>query len=72
MPPAAFTPQTLVADVLAHSPQVIPLFFQNRLACVGCPMESFCTLEDVCEQYGLDLDLFLQSLEQMEVPHERN
>lgn len=47
---------TLVADILTFSPQVAPLFIELRVDCIGCSMNRFCTLEELCLQYEMDLE----------------
>jgi hypothetical protein len=50
------SPQMLVADLLDTSPLVASLLFELRVDCLGCSMNKFCTLEEVCTQYELDLE----------------
>lgn len=50
------SPQILVADLLANSPRMVRLLVELRVDCVGCTMNKYCTLEDLCSQYGLDLE----------------
>jgi len=57
--------QLTVAEVLAHWPQAIPIFFHHRMACVGCPIASFETLAEIAAVYNLNLDRFLSELEQI-------
>jgi len=45
----------LVADLLIFYPLVTSLFIELRVNCVGCSMNRFCTLEDLCKYYDLDL-----------------
>jgi hybrid cluster-associated redox disulfide protein len=54
----------IVADVLAQWPQTIPVFLRHRMACVGCPIAPFETLAEVAAIYALDLNCFLNELEQ--------
>jgi len=48
------SPQVLVADLLDTSPLVVSLLLELRVDCVGCSMNKFCTLEELCTQYELD------------------
>jgi hybrid cluster-associated redox disulfide protein len=50
--------------VLARWPQTIPVFIHHHMACVGCVMAPFETLAEVALVYRLDLDGFLQELQQ--------
>jgi hybrid cluster-associated redox disulfide protein len=54
-----------VAEVMDRWPQTIPFFFRYRMACVGCPIAPFETLAEVVAIYGLDLNRFLNELEQI-------
>jgi hybrid cluster-associated redox disulfide protein len=54
----------IVAEVLARWPQTIPVFIRHRMACVGCAMAPFETLSEIAAVYKLDLDRFLNELQQ--------
>jgi hybrid cluster-associated redox disulfide protein len=53
-----------VAEVMHRWPQTIPIFLRYRMACVGCPIASFETLAEVAEIYSLELDCFVNELQQ--------
>ncbi len=57
------SPRSSVADLLARWPQVIPVFLQHRMSCVGCSMAAFETLEDAARIYGIRYDVFSGELE---------
>jgi hybrid cluster-associated redox disulfide protein len=57
------SPRMLVADLLALSPLVAPFLLDLRVDCVGCSMNRFCTLEELCTLYGLELEVILQNLQ---------
>lgn len=50
------SPHILVADLLDTSPLVVSLLLELRVDCVGCSMNKFCTLEELCARYELDLE----------------
>ena len=50
------SPQMLVANLLDTSPLVASLLLELRVDCLGCSMNKFCTLEELCTQYDLDLE----------------
>jgi hypothetical protein len=52
-------PQTLVADLLASTPLMAHLFVELRVDCVGCSMNKFCTLKDLCEHYQLEIETII-------------
>ncbi len=57
--------QLTVADLVNCWQETIPVFVRHRMACVGCPMSPFETLESAAAVYGLKLDSFLDELQQM-------
>jgi hybrid cluster-associated redox disulfide protein len=56
------TPRTSVADLLATQPGAIPVFLRNGMACVGCSMASFETLEDAARIYGINFETFYKEI----------
>jgi hybrid cluster-associated redox disulfide protein len=51
-----------IEQVLSDQPALIPAFLTYRLACVGCSMALFCTLEDAVTTYNLPREQFLADL----------
>jgi len=70
METTALSPQTFVADLLASTPLMAPLFVELRVDCVGCSMNKFCTLEDLCEQYQLELETLISLIQERTINHE--
>lgn len=60
----SLTLKLTVADVLATWPEVIPVFNAHRMACVGCTMARFETVEKAARIYKLDPNQFLIELNQ--------
>jgi hybrid cluster-associated redox disulfide protein len=58
-----FSTDLTVAQVLARCPHTAAVFLQHRMACVGCPMASFETLDSSTRVYGLVPEDFLKELE---------
>lgn len=56
--------KTTIKEFMKECPEAIAVFIRRKLGCVGCPTEAFHTLEDVAQIYGLELDRFLEELEQ--------
>jgi hybrid cluster-associated redox disulfide protein len=52
-----------VAEVMERWPQSLPVFLHRHMACVGCAMSTFCTLDQAACAYHLDSDSFLNELE---------
>jgi hypothetical protein len=65
-------PRTLVADLLAATPLMAPLFVELRVDCIGCSMNKFCTLEDLCDQYHLELETVISMIQERTINHESN
>jgi hybrid cluster-associated redox disulfide protein len=45
-----------VKELLDRYPQLLQMFMDMELMCVGCPTEAFHTLSDVSREYHLDLN----------------
>lgn len=62
-------PQTIdsldsVYRILRDYPETLPVFLRWKTDCIGCLLGRFCTLQDMAEQYQIDLDDFLNELKQ--------
>ena len=57
-------PDLTVDQVLTRWNQTVSVFMHLRMACVGCPMSPFETLDNVAEIYGLPVASLLKELEQ--------
>jgi len=53
---------TLVDDVMRRHPAAIRAFLDHKMACVGCPIASFHTIEDACREHGVEVIGFLAAL----------
>lgn len=45
-----------INELLERHPQATGVFIKRRMLCIGCPAESFHTLEDAAKLYGIDLN----------------
>ncbi len=62
-----------VQETLHTLPQAAEAFLALRTDCVGCPLERFCTLEEVAQAYGLPPETLLQRLgEVVQCPHKED
>jgi len=52
-----------VEQILKRWPQAYSVFMKNKTKCVGCFMQSFCTLKDVAETYQLPLQKLIDEIE---------
>ena len=51
-----------VSDLMRVHPSAMDVFIKRKMLCVGCPTESFHTLEDVAHLYGVALEQLLREL----------
>ncbi len=58
-------PDSTLGYVLTRHKETASVFVRLRMACVGCPMSSFETLEDAARIYGLPLTELVTALEQV-------
>ena len=63
------SPHTLIADLLAATPLIAQLFVELRVGCVGCSLNKFCTLEDLCDQYQLELETVIRLIQERTFNH---
>ncbi|MCG2784049.1 MAG: hypothetical protein L6461_02975 [Anaerolineae bacterium] len=56
------SPQTSIADLLAASPRMASTLLDLRVDCIGCSMNHFCDLQEMCHQYGLELETVMKQL----------
>ena len=59
---AKVTKDMIISDILELDKNVVPIFFENGLFCLGCPSASGESLEDACEVHGIDSDKLLNEL----------
>jgi len=52
-----------VEQILKRWPQAYSVFMKNKTKCVGCFMQSFCTLKDVAETYQLPLQKLIDEID---------
>lgn len=57
-------PDTLVDDVMRQWPATIRTFLDFQMHCVGCPIACFHTVDDACREHHVDMERFLQALEE--------
>lgn len=57
-----FRSDDLVDDIMRSAPHTIRVFLEFRMACVGCPIACFHTVDDACREHGIDRDTFLKAL----------
>jgi hybrid cluster-associated redox disulfide protein len=55
--------QMTISEILDHWPEIIPIFLNHRMACVGCSLADFMTLEDALDIYHLNKEPFIEEIE---------
>lgn len=60
--PTQFHPRMSVEELLTIHPRAAEAFIDRRMACVGCPIAPFETIEEVVRIYGEDTQRFLESV----------
>jgi hybrid cluster-associated redox disulfide protein len=58
----AFRSDDLVDDIMRRAPHTIHVFIAFGMACVGCPIATFHTVDDACREHGIDRARFLAAL----------
>jgi len=56
------TKDMLISDILKIAPDSAPLFLSIGMHCLGCAMASGETLEEACAVHGVDIDEFIEQL----------
>ena len=51
-----------VKELLETHPNLLHMFMDMGLLCVGCPAEAFHTLAEVAQEYRLDINQLLRCL----------
>ena len=55
--------QMSITDILDRWPEVIPVFLSHKMACVGCSLADFMTLEDALDIYHLNKEQFIEEFQ---------
>jgi hybrid cluster-associated redox disulfide protein len=58
----SISPQLTISAILERWPEVIPIFIQLKMSCVGCTLADFMTLEDALEIYHLEKEPFIEQI----------
>ena len=52
-----------VNELMRTHPPTIGVFMKRKMLCIGCPTETFHTLEDVARIHGIALEQLLKELQ---------
>lgn len=63
--PESMTANTTIDEVVTRHPATAQVFIRRRMHCVGCEIDRFHTVADVCRIYGQPLGRFLDELGQV-------
>ena len=55
--------QISISEILDRWPEIIPIFLNHKMACVGCSLADFMTLEDALDIYHLNMESFIEEIE---------
>jgi hybrid cluster-associated redox disulfide protein len=65
----SITPDLYIDEILERWPGTILLFLEHRMACVGCSMSAFDTLEEALRVYNLPQEDFIKNAERVGGSH---
>lgn len=54
-----------VGEVMRRYPQTVRVFMDLKLACVGCYLQEFCSLEYAARTHQVDLKVLLERLQEV-------
>lgn len=59
---AKITKDMIIGDVINENPDLIQVFFQNGMMCIGCPASQGESIGQAAQVHGLDADQLINSL----------
>jgi hybrid cluster-associated redox disulfide protein len=59
---AALNADLMVDDVMRRWPSTIRVFLDFRMRCVGCPIATFHSVDEACDEHSVDAAAFLSKL----------
>jgi hybrid cluster-associated redox disulfide protein len=57
------TAELTVDEVMQRWPATIRVFLDFDMQCVGCPIATFHSVEEACDEHGIDLEIFLRRVQ---------
>ena len=55
-------PTTMVGDILGRHPRAMRIFIDHGMACIGCAVAPYHTIEEACAEYGLSVETVVREL----------
>lgn len=62
------TTELTVDEVMQRWPATIRIFLEFDMHCVGCPIAAFHSVDEACNEHGIDLETFLRRLREAAQP----
>jgi hybrid cluster-associated redox disulfide protein len=56
-----------ISDVIQKYPELVPVFIQHGLGCIGCAMAHFETIEQGAAAHGMNIDNLMKDLNEVAV-----
>lgn len=53
-----------VDEVMRRWPSTIRVFLDSRMHCVGCPIGTFHSINEACEEHDVDIGTFLLQIQE--------
>lgn len=57
-----------IGEVVKKYPQVVPVFFEHGLGCLGCAAAHFENIEQGAKAHGVDVDALIEDLNKALAP----
>lgn len=57
-----FSADTIIADAIAHGPDIAAVFVRYRMYCIGCTFARFENLKTAAINHQVDIDEFVEGL----------
>ncbi|QKV18645.1 DUF1858 domain-containing protein [Oricola thermophila] len=55
-------PDTSMDDIMRQWPQTIAVLIRHGMLCIGCPIATFHTVAEACDEHGVDEETFVREL----------
>ena len=57
-----FNKDTTIGEIIKKAPNKVNLFAEAGMHCIGCAISETETIENACLEFGIDVNDFLQEL----------
>lgn len=59
------TKEMPISEVIQKHPELVPVFIQHGLGCIGCAMAQFETIEQGATAHGMNVDALMKDLNEV-------